>query len=173
MSNSRRTCLQKGGYKFRFIASVAATVVVTLVMAGCGGSKVDEEMVRPANMGPADIHKVQSEELERVMRTMKVAVYEREATALDIDEERLRQAEMIAGILVLISKEIVDLEKRDLQSDMTTENRETFLRYAGEIGMHGERFKEIAAGGQAEAFMPAVRQMVQTCNACHDRFRDM
>jgi hypothetical protein len=56
---------------------------------------------------------------------------------------------------------------------MAAENRQIFLRYAGEIGMHGEKFKEIAESGQADAFMPTVRQMVQTCNACHDRFRDM
>lgn len=148
-----------------------------LLLAGCSGSSgsrvADVEDEPLANMGAADVHRVQSDKLKMIMRTMNMTIYDREATALDIDADRLRRAKMIAVLLGMISDELVSFVQKEPQLKLTPEEQGLFVKYSDELGEHSKAFEEIAATARSEAFMPTMKRTVQTCNACHDRFRDM
>lgn len=154
------------------VIAMVVMLLMTLLLTGCArGPDVTESPVTPANMGTADLHRVKSEELRRLMRTMNMTLFEPEATPLDVDEQRLRRAQLIAELLGMIADELVLLGETELQ--LTPAERPLFTAYATELRGHAKRFEGIAASSEAEAFMPAMRETVQTCNACHDRFRDM
>ncbi len=163
LSGSRDNC------RFRLPATV---LLLALLLAGCAqDTRVAEPAVSPSDMGKADLHQVKSEELRRLMRSMNMTLFEPEMTALDMDEQRLRRARGIAVLLRMITEEIVALGDGELQ--LSPAERQLFSTYASELRGHARRFEEIAESGAAEAFMPAMRETVATCNGCHDRFRDM
>ncbi len=164
--------IQNAGLRPFPVTAVLVSLLTAFLLTGCTrGTPVKEFPVTPANMGTADLHRVKSEELRRLMRTMNMTLFEPEATPLDVDEQRLRRAQLIAELLGMIADELVLLGETELQ--LTPAERPLFTAYATELRGHARRFEGIAASSEAEAFMPAMRETVQTCNACHDRFRDM
>lgn len=148
-----------------------ALLVAVAQLAGCA-SRVDE-INQLDDMGAADIHRVKSEQLQLIMRRMNSIIYERETTALDIDEERMRRAGDIAELLSKMSQEIADFAKTQTGTRLDKDEIEIFNQYVSELGGHGKAINEIAASERAKEFMPAMNKVVQTCNACHDRFRSM
>ena len=174
MKNNFRTNTESMKYKPLLATSVFLQLIALLMLAGCSASNVEEVKVEPlANMGIADVHRIKSNKLRMIMRTMNMTIYEREATPLDIDADRLRRAKMIAVLLDMISDELVGFVEEESELKLTSEEQDLFIKYSNEVGGHGRTFEEIATTERSEAFMPAMRQTVQTCNACHDRFRDM
>lgn len=174
MKNIFRENTEMAQYRPLLTGAFFLHFMVLLMLSGCSASNVEEVKVEPlANMGVADVHRIQSNKLRMIMRTMNMTIYEREATPLDIDANRLRRAEMIAVLLEMISDELVGFVEEESELKLTPEEQDLFVKYASEVGRHGRVFEEIAETERSEAFMPAMRQTVLTCNACHNRFRGM
>lgn len=151
---------------------LAVLIAVTALQTGCASQTV-EEVEGLENTGRADSHRVQSQRLKKIMQEMNFAVYERESTALYVDEMRLRRARELAEILPKISEEIVNFAQTKTDIEMKPDERQRFVQYARDLDNHGKALNDVATSERVKDLKPVMKRMVQTCNACHNQFRDM
>lgn len=156
---------------FRFVTAISASLIAAIVLDGCASSLNSPEPL--TDTGPADIHRVQSDRLQEIMRRLNSTFYSRQATALDVDAARLRHAKEIGELLASMSREIVYLAKDESVIGLKEAAKQLFVSYAKELGTRGEEFSLIAETKKTEMFAPAMNRVVKTCNACHNEFRDM
>lgn len=172
MNTNSRSALSAFKNICGFPVLIMALLFAVAQLSGCTGSSVGE-INQLDDMGAADMHRVQTDQLKGIMRKMNSVIYEREYTAMDIDEERVRRASEIAQIVTRMSQEVTEVGKTQLYAKLDKAEREMFAQYAEELAKHGKALQEVSASERARAFVPAMNKMVQTCNACHDRFRSM
>ena len=115
---------------------------------------------------------IHSEQLRQIMRRLYELASEREFTELGLDQLRAEQIEalvMEADTLVINADNLPELLS---EGQLTTEEQITFKAVANQLytealslqaDVYANKFLNIEAG---------YRRMQQTCNACHNLFRN-
>lgn len=146
--------------------------MVSLLIAACG-SYPDRDVAPLANKGKAQIHRVKSNELKRIMHSLQNVTYNHQLNAMQVEDEKRRQAMRMAKMVSQMSRRIVGLVADKATIKLSREHRKNFIALARQLGTHGQEIRWLAKSYRIEELNPALNRMVQTCNACHNRFRNM
>lgn len=159
--------------KSRTVATLMTFCIVAILETGCAGAERQISTLEQfENSGSIDTHLIRSERLRQIMHRLDSVIYERESTALDVDAARIRRAAEIAGILSTMTDEIIGLATIDTSLNLSAREQALFVQYATELGEYSTTFSGISETRKVETFVPAINQVMQTCNVCHGLFRD-
>jgi len=151
---------------------VVASIVAISFLGGCASDQKDGK-VTLENTGAADIHAVTDERLKVVMRRLKSLTFDRYTSALDLEKKQGRYFRELADIAEGAGKTARRLPELGNRLELTLRERKEFLGFANRLVRQADGVKQLADSGRSRALQTAMRNMIATCNSCHDRFRDM
>ncbi|MCW8962987.1 MAG: cytochrome c [Gammaproteobacteria bacterium] len=145
---------------------ISSALLCLALLTGCAPEP------RPlASTGDASLHAVKSKEIKDVMQSLEHEVYKQNNKMLKIDGPRIRYAKRLADKLELMSSEIVEREVEAKGLGLDAGELEVFRQYADKLNDHAAVFWRIAETGQTKPMESALNDLVETCDACHTRFR--
>jgi hypothetical protein len=152
----------------RTLASVA---LYALLLAACVGTP--EPVLRtglPDTGGPAP-HAVHDRRLRQWMAEMNALMFERMRTELELDRERRRQAERIAGTAADLERTIGRIIDTLPRLALSPNERTTFLALADTLRSQVQTLKVQAQRNYIDALPDTLEHIQATCTACHRLFR--
>jgi hypothetical protein len=152
----------------RFSACAAAGALL-LVGAGCSIPAQERYERRLEAAAGEEVHAVQSERLERVMRGLEELARERLPQALDVGalrEARLREVGRVARGIAADAAGIPEAA-----GAVDPETRVELAMRAGDLQQRALALAAAAEAGDARAARETARALEDACAGCHERFR--
>ena len=128
-------------------------------------------VVKAQEQGPA-LSTIHSEQLIRIMQRLNELAYEREYTELGLDRLRAEQIDALVLETDMLSSKADNLPSIITEGELTTAEQITFKAVASQL--HAEVLR-IQADIQENNFInvdAGYRRIRQTCESCHNLFRD-
>lgn len=146
-----------------------------LVLACCPGGSLYAEDVKPPpgdTSGKAVLRSLHSSDIRKIMGRLYTLAYEREYTELEIDRIRHENLEALAHA----ADELVDISGKLPQIlpeyRLTDDEVVTFRAMAGQLKSETLHLLDSDATSSYSDLKNGYRKLRQTCNACHNLFRD-
>jgi len=151
------------------------TLIALLLVSGCTAcqTRAQQEPMRRVELpGAPAMHAVRSDHLRSVMLRMDRLRYERMYTALEIEEERLRQAGVLADIAAELAGTADALPDVVGELELEESQRETFRSLADQLYTLAVELQGAASRKDYAALPVVMDKLDQTCNTCHQLFRN-
>jgi len=137
---------------------------MALLAAGLlGGCSLTQTVEKPG-------HTLRSEKLRSLMMEINVVVHERYQSELERDDAKRRYAFRLSDALNEMSERIRTVPIKTSSFKEQEEVQVEFEKYSRRLNSHAKEIAHIAQSFEIEKLNPAIRQMVNTCISCHDRY---
>jgi len=149
----------------------AAGWVLALLFCCCACSPQRAQVAAEPPAQPPLLHAVYSDQLKSIMSRMNNLVFERELTALQIEELRAESLENLVSTvreLVLTARE---MQETSPGTALATEDRITFEAMARQLLSTAETLGEEAQRADLTGMDLTFRRLNETCDTCHRLFR--
>ena len=120
--------------------------------------------------GPA-LHGIYSEKLKTIMLRMNQLVYEREMTALQVQEARGQHLQQLIDTVGELVKSAEVLTDAVPGIALSRENQAVFRAMAHQLFQEAQNISGLVAEKNYAALDPAYQRLNETCAACHSLFR--
>ena len=117
------------------------------------------------------LHGIYSEQLKTVMMRMNQLVYEREMTALQVQDVRERHLRQLLDTVAELVKAADVLTDAVPGIELNKEDRVIFRAMARQLYLEAQNIGTLVEEKNYAALDPAYRRLNETCNACHSLFR--
>lgn len=117
------------------------------------------------------LHGIYSERLKTIMLRMNQLVYEREMTALQVQEARDRQMQQLIDTVAELVKAAEVLTDAVPGIELNKNDQVIFRAMAHELFVESQNIVILVEEKNYTALDPAYQRMRETCNACHNLFR--
>lgn len=117
---------------------------------------------------PIDKHIDESIELQHLMHSLNMSVYEKNRTELELDDMKKRYAK---NIVINIEKAVVVLDKYGNKS-FQGQQLKSFLDLSADLGEHAKKINHLSQHYKIEELDVEIEKMKLTCISCHNQFRD-
>lgn len=108
--------------------------------------------------------------LRSLMRSMSHEVYDQKLNALEVEDERRRQALQMADRIKSVSRYIQDLSGKDNYLELDDDDKAVFSMLAARLGEQAEDIRRLAQAYRIRALNASLDRVAETCNECHNRF---
>lgn len=145
--------------------SMNARIFTVLLILLCVISTTGAGQQRPA------LHGIYSERLKTIMLRMNQLVYEREMTALQVQEARERNMRQLINTVAELVKAAEVLKDAVPGIELKKEDQVIFRAMAAQLNREAQNIGVLVQEKNYAALDPAYRHLNETCNACHSLFR--
>ena len=145
----------------RFKAGIRITVVFLSFLL----SAAVAEQLQPS------LHGIYSEKLRTIMQRMNLLVYEREMTALQVQETRNETLQQLINTVAELVKASEGLTDAIPGIELSTEDRVVFRAMANQLFREAQTLGVMVDEKNYPAVDSAYQRLNETCNACHSLFR--
>lgn len=160
----------RNGYRFHLPGSYIA-ILGLIFLTSCSSNPNPWEPKHLATILPSNTHKIESENLKRIMHSLYYNVYVQERNALEIDERRRRYALRLADGVEKMSEEIIALAEKKQGLGLDSSERVVFERNAHRLGDQAKKIRGLADEYRMDELNGAIDNLIEICNGCHKRFR--
>jgi len=112
-------------------------------------------------------HVDESKELQHLMHSLNMSVYEKNRTELELDDIKRRYA---TNIVANIEKVTVVLERSGKKS-FEGDSLKKFLSLSDKLGSHAKKIQLLADNYEMQELDIEIEKMKLTCKSCHKQFR--
>lgn len=140
---------------------VKTLLLVLLLVISSGGAGQQ----RPA------LHGIYSEKLKTIMLRMNQLVYEREMTALQVQEQREQHLQQLIDTVADLVSAAEVLTDAVPGIELSKEDQVVFRAMANQLYREAQSIGVMVEEKNYSALDPAYRRLNETCNACHSLFR--
>ena len=123
-----------------------------------------------AQQRPA-LHGIYSEQLKTIMLRMNQLVYEREMTALQVQEVRERHLRQLLDTIAELVRSAGTLTDAVPGIELSSEDQVVFRAMAAQLYREAQNIGVLVEEKNYNALEPAYQRLNETCNACHSLFR--
>lgn len=150
----------------RVVAFVCAQVLIMLSACQIGqpGAGIHGQFDEPCPMMAA------GDCLRTLMRSLSHEVYDQKLNALEVEDERRRQALQMADRVKIVSRYIQDLPGMDNYLELDDDEKAVFSMLAVRLGEQAEDMRRLAKAYRIRALNASLERIAETCNECHSRF---
>jgi len=152
------------------ILSLLTLVLMTLASCATG---IPEGGMALKNTGPADLHSVSDQRLRTIMQGLKSLTIDRFDSELEIEKQEQRYYREMASIAEAVGHSASLIPESGAIQELSPKQKKQFSMFARRLSEQANAMKRLADGGNGRALRSSMRRMIATCNACHDRFRNM
>jgi len=145
--------------------SIRNNISILLLTFLCIISVTWAEQQQPA------LHGIYSKQLRTIMLRMNQLVYEREMTALQVQEVRERQLRQLIDTVADLVKAGEVLTDAVPGIELNREDQVIFRAMARQLFQEAQNLGTLVEEKNYAALDPAYRRLNETCNACHNLFR--
>lgn len=124
-----------------------------------------------AVLGQPALHGIYSEKLKTIMLRMNQLVYEREMTALQVQEVRERHLKDLINTVSELVKAAEVLTDAVPGIELKKEDQVIFRAMANQLYGEAQEIGNMVEEKDYSSLDPAYRRLNETCNACHSLFR--
>ena len=124
-----------------------------------------------AVQGQPALHGIYSEKLRTIMLRMNQLVYEREMTALQVQEERKRHLKELINTVSDLVKAASVLTDAVPGIELKREDQVIFRALANQLYKEAREMGTMVEEKDYSDLDPAYQRLNETCNACHSLFR--
>lgn len=117
------------------------------------------------------LHGIYSEKLKPIMLRLNQLVYEREMTALQVQEVREQQLRHLIDTVADLVKASEVLTDAVPGIELNKEDQVIFRSMARQLFGEAQNIEVLVEEKNYAALDPAYRRLNETCNACHNLFR--
>ena len=124
-----------------------------------------------AVQGQPALHGIYSEKLRTIMLRMNQLVYEREMTALQVQEVREQHLKELISTISELVKAAEVLTDAVPGIELKEEDQVIFRAMANQLYREAQDIGSMVEEKDYSDLDPAYRRLNETCNACHSLFR--
>lgn len=117
------------------------------------------------------LHGIYSEKLKTIMLRMNQLVYEREMTALQVQEARERHLKELINTVSELVKAAEVLTDAVPGIELKKEDQVIFRAMANQLYSEAQNIGNMVEEKDYSSLDPAYQRLNETCNACHSLFR--
>ena len=117
------------------------------------------------------LHGIYSEKLKTIMLRMNQLVYEREMTALQVEEVREQHLQQLIATVADLVKAAEVLTDAVPGIELNKEDQVIFRAMANQLYREAQNIGVMVEEKNYAALDPAYQHLNETCNACHSLFR--
>lgn len=132
----------------------------------------DQSPALPRENSKAVLSAIHSEKIRGIMRRLNSLAWEREYTELQIREMRAEQIELLVQAAEELIGSAENLPEIAAQEQLSDEEQTTFRAMARQLHKETVMLREYTETRQYEELSRGYRRLHQTCNACHNLFRE-
>lgn len=144
---------------------VQLLIVLSACQTGQSGAAIHGQLDDPcAVMAARDC-------LRSLMRSMSHEVYDQKLNALEVEDERRRQALQMADRIKSVSRYIRDLSDKDNYLELDDDEKAVFSMLAVRLGEQAEDIRRLAKAYRIRALNASLERIAETCSECHSRFQ--
>lgn len=138
-------------------------------LIGCSGqTSVTPHLV---NTGKPALHAIQSERLKILMRELDDLMFERMLNEVQIDRQRRYRTEQIVKVAEQLLNTVDFIPDALPELSLKKTEQQIFLNLSTRLKQQVSLLKHEAEENYVDAIPQRVEQIVETCNACHQVFR--
>lgn len=121
--------------------------------------------------GQPALHAVQDQELRSLMARMNGLMMERFMTEEEMDRERSRYAGQIVNAAKILATTAASLQNKLPGLGLSDDEQVSFRALANQLGQHANDLQQQAENNRFNAMSSTLRDVRNTCQACHALFR--
>ena len=118
------------------------------------------------------LNAIHSEEIRAIMRRLNMLSFEREYTALELDNLRAEQVQLLVQAASELKQSAASLTHITGNKNISEADHITFSAMANELYLQTLTLQKESEANHNKALAPAYTRLHETCNACHRLFRD-
>ncbi|MGZ5052425.1 MAG: hypothetical protein ACXWF8_14460 [Methylobacter sp.] len=160
MSNTRKV------YLFTLFVSTLAAC------SSQGGNLHEDHINGRRGTGRPALHAIYDDKLRVLMEKMDTLTQDRFMTQTELDQERHKYAQGIAGIAGDLRQTVTRVIERMPALQLSDNEQQTFLALAQKLSEQSGQLQEQAQLNRIDALDDLIHQINMTCNSCHTLFRN-
>jgi cytochrome c556 len=118
-----------------------------------------------------NLHALMTDTLNVQMARLNVLSFELHQTQTELDEERSRRREEIAGAAVKLGEAAAGIPAANLPALLGDEDRQLFETLAAALESHAAAIAQSARAGDFAALEEQMRELNDTCISCYSLYR--
>ncbi len=124
-----------------------------------------------SNTGKPALHAIQSKRLKKLMQELNDLMFERMLNEVQIDQQRRRYTQEVVKISDQLLNSLKYMPEIFSSLTLTKTEQKVFLSLNHQLEQQVTLLKQEAVKNLVDALPKRRRQIIETCNACHQMFR--
>ena len=142
------------------------------IFIASGSLTLSHETLSNTGQSKTLLNAIHSEEVQQIMRRLRLLFYEREYTAHKIQELSNEQIVLLAEEAATLASTATNLPKIESLKDMNDEDQLTFNALANQLSKLTLELKTLNEANHQVDLVPTYIKLQDTCNTCHKLFRN-